>query len=178
MPITTNKQHLSLRGEVEFYDDESRINYLANLIEEGSQDGSIREFTLKMLNAKAIKSYDTIGEAKAIFDWVRDNITYRRHILCRDSFQTAPRTLALGSADCDQAAVLTDSMSASIGIPIGLRVVSSDNSKPFHHIYGIIGVPASNPTKWIAMDTTQKQFQLGDEPNYAKKKDWMIICGE
>jgi hypothetical protein len=169
---------MKLRGEFDFDDDESRIQYLANLVEEGSQDASVREFTINLLNSKGVKSYDTEGEIRAIYEFARDKITYRRHVLCRDSFTTAARTLQLMSADCDQATVLTTAMAVSVGIPVGFRLVSSDINRPFHHIYGIAGVPPHAPTKWIPMDTTQKKFNLGDEPNYKKHKDYMVICGE
>lgn len=167
---------MRLRGEYEFKTDDERMNKLAELIEEGSQDPQIIEFTKRLLNTEGVKSYDYLGEITTIFKWVRDNITYRRHVLCRDSFQTASRTLALRSGDCDQVLVLINSMLASVGIPIGARLISTDINKPYHHIYSLAGIPPSRPTRWIPLDATEKSAKVGWEPRYAKKKDYLIYC--
>jgi transglutaminase-like putative cysteine protease len=167
---------MNLRGEYEFKNDTDRINYLVGLIEEGSQDPQIREFTLNLLNAKGVPSYDYLGEIKAIFEWVRDNITYRRHVLCRDSFTTAKRVMELRSGDCDNCVVLLNSMLTSVGVPTGMRLVSSSLDKPFHHIYSLAGIPPTKPSQWIPLDATEKSAKIGYEPPYKKRKDYYIIC--
>ncbi|MCL6577977.1 MAG: transglutaminase family protein [Candidatus Bathyarchaeota archaeon] len=167
---------MRLRGEVNLSTDQERMDKLAELIEEGSQSPVIREFTLNLLNAKGVKSYDYLGEIEAIFEWVRDNITYRRHVLCRDSFTTAERTLKLRSGDCDNCVVLLNSMLASVGIPVGARIVSSSQTGPFHHIYSLAGVPPSDPKRWIPLDPTEKSARVGWEPAYAKRRDYQIVC--
>lgn len=168
---------MRLRGEHEFTTDQQRMDKLAELIEEGSQSPMVREFTLKLLNAKGVKSYDYLGEVNTLFEWVRDNITYRRHVLCRDSFTTAERVLKLRSGDCDNATVLLNAMLASVGIPVGARIISSDPAMGYHHIYSLAGIPPSNPRKWIPLDTTEKNAKIGWEPGYAIKKDFLIMCG-
>lgn len=170
------QDHMKLRGEHEFKTDAEKVKVLGDLVEEGSQSPYIREFTLRLLNAKGVKSYDYMGEIKAIFEWVRDNITYRRHVLCRDSFTTAERTLKLRSGDCDMVTVLLNSMLMSVGIPAGFRIVASRRDIPFHHIYSIAGVPPNNPKRWIPLDPTIKHFKVGQEVKYAKKRDFVVVC--
>lgn len=171
-----------LVGEVEFKTDQDRLDFLANLIEKGSQDTDVYSFTRQLLNNKKVDSYDKAGEIKAIGEWVRDNISYRNHITGRDSFQTAQRTLALGSGDCDQVTVLTNSMLATIGIPVAMRIISMDYNKPYHHIYALAGLRKTdalsggpNDNKWIPIDTTNKKQPIGWEPPYAKKRDFLVI---
>jgi len=164
------------RGEHEFFDDKGRIDLLADLIEKGSRNPTVYELTRRLLNAKKIKSYDDIGEIKAIHDWVRDNITYRNHIMCRDTFQGAERTIDLRSGDCDQASVLVCSMLMSLSIPTGLRIISTSHARPFHHIYSLAGNPKKDPSKWIPLDTINKSAPAGWEPRYVKKKDYRIFC--
>jgi len=167
---------MKLRGEIEFKSDKERVDYLASMIEEGSQDPYIREFTMKLLNASGVGSYDYMNEIKTIFNWVRDNIVYRRHVLCRDSFTTARRTMELKSGDCDNCVVLLNSMLASIGLPVGMRIVSSNPQRGYHHIYSLVGIPPSSPKKWIPLDATEKSAKVGWEPAYMKKKDFLIVC--
>jgi transglutaminase-like putative cysteine protease len=168
--------NMRLRGSIEFENDTDRIQYLADMVEAGSESPRIREFTLRLLNQKKVDSYDSMGEITAIFNYVRDTISYRRHVLCRDSFTTAERTLDLKSGDCDNVVVLLNSMLISVGIPTGFRIVSSKIDVPFHHIYSIAGLPVGNPAKWIPLDSTNKQAVVGWEPPYAKKKDFRILC--
>lgn len=170
--------------EYDFKTDKERIDFLADMVEKGSQDEVIYGFTRKLLNGQVpnknyqskVKSYDNLGEIKRLFEWCQDddNITYRNHIMCRDSYQHAIRTLELGSADCDQVTVLLCSMLASIGYPVAFRIISSSPLKSYHHIYALVGMPKSNPSKWIPLDATEKQFAFGQQHQYAKKKDYKI----
>ena len=43
---------MRLRGIYDVYSDEDRINLIANLVEEGSQDPDIRELAIKILHSK------------------------------------------------------------------------------------------------------------------------------
>lgn len=167
---------MRLRGTYEFVTDEERIKTLAQLIEEGSESPVVRQHTMELLNRKGIKSYDHKGEIKAIFEWVRDNITYRRHVICRDSFTTAERVLQLGAGDCDNMVVLVNSMLGSVGLPFGMRIISSSHDKSYHHIYSLAGLPPHNPTQWIPLDATEKLAFVGWEPKYAKKRDFVVKC--
>jgi len=168
---------MKLREKVDLKTDQERVDYLANLVEEGSEDPVIREFTVKLLRASGCKSYDYECEVKTIFGWVRDNIRYVRHVLCRDAYTTARRVLELRSGDCDNSSVLLNSMLASVGFPVGFRLVSSRPDRPFHHIYSLVGLPPSRPTRWVPLDATEKSAYVGWEPKYAKKKDFVIVCG-
>lgn len=178
----SGKYDTKLVGEVNFSTDQERLDFLAGLIEKGSEDSDIYSHTRLILNHRGIESYDKAGEIRAIGEWVRDNITYRNHITGRDCFQSAKRTMALGSGDCDQVTVLTNSMLASIGIPVAMRIVSMDINKPYHHIYALAGLRKSdalsggpNDNKWIPIDTTNKREPIGWEPRYAKKRDFLVI---
>lgn len=179
MPLSSYSSkdtNAKVRCEKNFYSDKSKVDFLADLIEEGSQNPTIYEFTRKLLNHKKVESYDNIGEIKACFYWVRDNIAYRNHVMCRDSFQTAERTFDMRAGDCDQATVLLNSMLLSVGIPTGMRIISTSHDKPFHHIYSLAGNPKNDPEQWIPLDTINKQQPMGWEPPYAKKIDFMVVC--
>lgn len=185
-------------GTVDFSTDKDRINFLANLAEKGSENPVIYGFTRKLLNGDVkgypkVQSYDSIGEVRRIFEWVRDNVSYRNHVKNRDSYQSAERTLELRTGDCDQMSVLLASMLATVGYDVAYRIIAAKEDMPFHHIYVLVGMPKHNPSKWIALDATENtntnaapsdglsgrtKFELGDEHNYARKRDFRIIFGE
>jgi len=91
---------MRLRGIYDVYSDEDRINLIANLVEEGSQDPDIRELAIKILHSKGVKEKDEIGEIKAIFEWVKKNIRYTKDVVGRDTYHTAKRILELKAGDC------------------------------------------------------------------------------
>lgn len=164
------------RCDKEFLSNRERIDFLADLIEEGSEDPVIYELSRRILVAKNVKSYDAEGEVKALFLWVRDNIRYTNHVMCRDSFQTARRTIDLKAGDCDQATVVLSAMFLSVGIPTAMRIITTDRSKPFHHIYSLAGLPKNNPSKWIPLDTINKSARVGWEPDFVDHRDYKVVC--
>jgi len=173
---------MHLRGELDFQTDDERIGFLANLVEEGSQNSTVREFTLNLLNQMKVDSYDRMGEITAIFKFVRDYFSYRNHVFGRDSFTTAQRTLQMyldtgrGSGDCDQYSVLIASMLMTVGIPAAFRIMTTDPNQSYHHIYPLAGYHlGKNDEKWIPMDATNKSAKLGWEPRYADKRDYKIV---
>ena len=91
---------MRLRGVYEVHTDEERLQLLADLVEEGSQDPVIRETAIRILKAYRVPEKDEIGEVKAIFDWVKRNIRYTKDITGRDSYHTAKRILELKAGDC------------------------------------------------------------------------------
>lgn len=172
---------MRLRGEYDVHSDEDRVKLIANLVEEGSQSPEIRKLTLGLLRKTGVAEKDSFGEINAIFNWVKRNIQYRGDIFCRDTFHKAERIIELRAGDCDDHTILLDSMLGSIGFPIGARIVSSRSDKPYHHIYALVGVKDSrfkSGLGWMPLDSTDKGYKVGQEPRWAKKKDYMFICGE
>ncbi|HDK42276.1 MAG TPA: transglutaminase domain-containing protein [Candidatus Pacearchaeota archaeon] len=167
-----------LRGEYNVNTDEDRIKLIADIVEESSKDPDIRELSLGILRKAGVQEKDTHGEIKTIFNWVKRNIQYRGDVFCRDSYHTANRIIKLRAGDCDDMSILLDSMLASVGIPIGARIMSSRMNKPFHHIYALAGVRTRQGMQWIPLDATNKSYNAGDEPKWAKKKDFLFVCGE
>jgi len=165
---------MRLRGVYEVHSDEERLQLLADLVEEGSQDPIIRETAIRILKAYRVPEKDEIGEVKAIFDWVKRNFRYTKDITGRDTYHTARRILELKVFDCDDATIILDSLLASIGYPVGARIITTSPDKGFHHIYSLVKVKG----KWIPLDPTNKRFKIGQEPRYYKKRDFQFILGE
>jgi len=177
---------MKLRELKDVYTDEDRIKVIANLVYEGSISPKIRALTHRILDEAGVyggmedmaKPKHQFAELEAVFNWVRDNITYRNDPYGTDAFHTAERILSMGSADCDDMTILLDSMLASIGWRVGARIVSSDANKPFHHIYSIAVFPKAADLKkarLVAMDPTVKYFRVGDQVPFAKKRDFLFL---
>lgn len=85
-----------------------RVKLIQNLVEESVKDPAMRELSLKI--TKSCPDRDGECEAKAIYDWVRNNIRYTGDVAPIkmkngqvegvDLFQTARRTVQFGGGDC------------------------------------------------------------------------------
>jgi len=102
-------------------------------------------------------------QIKRIFWHVKNNILYVQDPRGYEFIPTARRTVQLGAEDCDGHVVLVTSLLSSLGFAVGARVISTDGAN--WHIYGLCGFdPAYAPSKYIALDTTQKESYPGWEP--------------
>lgn len=112
---------------------------------------------------------DTECESRAIYDWMRRNIRYTGdiapHKLGRhgpvegvDLFQSPYRTLFdFRAGDCDDFADADCALATSVGIPCRWKITSptAEKSKDdYSHILPEHGIPASNPRRWDAADST------------------------
>ena len=164
---------LKLRSEHIVYTDKNKVQLIANLVEEGSQDPFIRELTINILKAYGTREKDAMDEISAIFDWVKRNIKYVKDVICRDSYHTAARIVKMQVADCDDFTILLNSMLGSIGYQTGARIITVDPAKGFHHIYSIIRIPQG---RWVALDASDKIHTVGTEPRWVKKRDFVFAC--
>jgi transglutaminase-like putative cysteine protease len=166
---------MRLRGEYDVATEQDRIQLIANLIEEGAKSPAIRELSLNILRQYGAREKNELDEVKAIFDYIKKNIQYRKDVRCKDSYHTPERILQLHSGDCDDFSILTDSMLMSVGYEVGLRIMASRADMPFHHIYSLVYLKKYG---WTALDGTNKSYGVGDQPKYAKKKDFVLQCGD
>lgn len=167
---------LKTQGEYTVNTEEERLQLIADRIEKGKKNPLIRELTLIILRESNAKEKSDIDEIRAIFNWIKKNIAYRRDVACLDSYHDAIQILTLQSSDCDDFTILTDAMLGSVGFyELGARIMSSDINKAYHHIYPLVYARGYG---WIPLDGSNKGYSVGQEPRYAKKKDYQFICGE
>jgi len=115
-------------------------------------------------------------ELVRIWDFVVLNFRYVYDPQSIDTFATAKLSLDAGGGDCDDAQILIGALAMAIGFPVRARVISTpDDPGNWVHIYPCIGLPKDNPTHWIPLDMTVKDFRPGDEwPDVAKALDFPI----
>jgi transglutaminase-like putative cysteine protease len=106
----------------------------------------IREAALTIL--RGVNSFS--DQARAIQQWVQQNIEYRRDPPDLELVQTPQVTLQLRAGDCDDHATLTAALLQSTGHPTQFIAVGLDGG-PWSHVLTqtLIG------TKWVAVETIQ-----------------------
>lgn len=93
---------------------------------------------------------DWAGEVEALHRFVRDQIRYVKDVRGVETVATPEYTVATGSGDCDDKAVLLASLLEAIGHPTKFTAIGfTPNS--FNHVF----VETKIGPRWIALETTE-----------------------
>lgn len=134
---------------------------MSKMVRAGKSRLPVRSLAQKIVSAVPNKAY--AAEAKAIQNWVRDNIRYTRDVNGVETLQTPEATLHIGQGDCDDHSILVAALLESIGHPTRFRAVA-------------VGVPAFNHVfaetkigpKWLTVETTEDWAMGYVPPNIHK----------
>lgn len=159
-------------------DIDTRVGLIGELIRKGSLNADLRERVVEMLASKCdalgriapgsgkwcVKEKDCLGEAQALFEYVRNPkskfaVRYTRDAMLADVFTAPERTLfKTHGGDCDDYVITLGSMLMAVGHPVRLRVVATrvqgvaDEKAPWSHIYLLTPTTFDNPNaKWAPM---------------------------
>jgi transglutaminase-like putative cysteine protease len=101
-----------------------------------------------------VREKDYVGEARAIHEWVRDNVRYVQDPREVEAVQTPPMTLNIGQGDCDDKATLAAALLESVNHPTRFKAVGPDSD--LTHVYVETYVVSRKGKTWIASDTTEQ----------------------
>lgn len=135
------------------------VGLIREQIDEGKQDPAIHRAVSGILSRKvgdgwAIEPKDHDAEVRAIFDYVRRNVRYQHDTHGIDTFRSPRRTLELRAGDCDDMTILIGSLAGAAGYPVKVKVVDTSGGG-YDHVYPLVGVPPTKPTRWVALDATE-----------------------
>jgi hypothetical protein len=103
----------------------------------------------------AVPEKDWPAEVKKVFEFIRTHVRYTRDPAARDTYTSAERTLAYYNiGDCDCYTILAGAMMRSIGYPVKIRIIWLRGQKTWGHIYLMVGMPPTGPTRWLAFDAS------------------------
>lgn len=54
------------------------VEHISDLIKRGAKDFTVRQTAIDILLQRAVKAKDYVGEIKALFEWVQQNIRYTK----------------------------------------------------------------------------------------------------
>ncbi len=146
---------------------ENTLRLMRDIIQKSSQNMVVRSWAEKII--KNIPANDELGEAKAIFDFLRKNTKYVKDIDGIEFIRTPMVSLQMievgdtPSLDCDDLTTLSLALLKSIGYPVILRATAY-KKKNFEHVYGLVRLYA----KWYSFDLT-KPYGLGWEGKEYKR---------
>lgn len=138
---------------------EDRIAHLRRRVNADKRNPEIYSFARRATNKKCgnrwcIPEKDNLGEARAVFQAIRNNVRYTSDIRGVDTYQNPSRTVQLGAGDCDDYSTLTCATLESLGIPCRFKVIRTKGANDWNHIYAQAGFPRQRPVRWISMDAS------------------------
>jgi hypothetical protein len=145
---------------------EERIDHIRKLTKKSSLDPKVKEKVFGVLTKRCnggkewcLAEKDYLAEIRALFKAVRDPssplaIRYTRDHVDVDQYASARRTFELHAGDCDCYSIALGAALMACGYPVRFRVIQTKGASSWSHIYLLVGVPPTNPTKWIPLDAS------------------------
>lgn len=144
------------------------VDKMKSIIINSSKNTYVREWAKNVVARVEVNNKK--AEARAIFDFVRDNVRYTRDPLGFEYLQTPPTVLedirlykeGKGErpvGDCDDMTLLSLSLLKSIGFEVAIKVVSFSNGKKFSHVYGLVKIGY----EWVPFDCVRPDQEMGWE---------------
>jgi hypothetical protein len=148
------------------------------LVRRDAHDPELRQLALELVSGCGGHQFEC--EIERLFDFVRDEITYRKDSVDREHVQDSRRTLALRTGDCASKSVLLASLLGSIGHRASFIVIGHDPDL-FSHVFveahgprgrtpldptpeaAIAGWSASAPVRWRYRIWFAPRRRLGEE---------------
>ena len=100
---------------------------------------------------QGLKQKDRIGEIRALWGFVKNNIRYVRDIRNVETVHTPEQILRQEAGDCDDKALLLAAMLESIGHPSAFWAIGKEPGR-FSHVLAMTRVGAK---KWLPLETTE-----------------------
>jgi transglutaminase-like putative cysteine protease len=139
---------------------------MTELVKNGKKNASVRAKALALTHDLPQK--DKLGEIRALFNFVQNNIRYVRDISGVETLAYPEQVLVQESGDCDDKSTLLAALLESIGHPTRFLAVGFQPGN-FSHVFveTIVG-----NKKWLSLDTTEPQPMGWRPPGIVNVLPW------
>ena len=150
---------------------EQTINQMRQLVDEALRDPSIIRLATDIV--RGVPAFNDIGEANALYEWVRQNIRFTKDPVNKEKLYPPSELLKIKAGDCDDISMLLGTLLMAVGYPARVMTVAAAGGSPeqFSHVYveGEIG------GQWIPMDPARWDSQFGvAPPEYTRARWWSL----
>lgn len=117
---------------------------MSQIVSESSKNPYIRKWAEHIV--RSVIPGNKLHEANAIYLFVRDKTRYLNDPDGMEYLQTPLYVLQqleksiMPSLDCDDSTMLSLSLLKSIGFPVAIRIISTNASNAYSHVYGLFSV--------------------------------------
>lgn len=130
---------------------------MAELARRGMKSPAVRAAAVQI--TRGLRQKDYLAEARAVHEWVRDQVRYVRDVAGVETLHTADRLLTDRAGDCDDKSVLIAALLGSIGHRLRFVAVGFGR-QGFAHVYpeALIG------GRWWPLEATEP-WPMGQGPS-------------
>jgi len=136
------------------------LEIMAELARRGREKWRVRRLAERIV--QALPQKNVIAEARAIHEYVRDNIRYTHDIRDVETLAPPDQTILRGVGDCDDKALLAAALLEALGHPVRFVAVGR---RMFDYQHVLIEVQLNGV--WVPVETTEN-VQLGWYPPNTK----------
>jgi Transglutaminase-like superfamily len=150
------------------------IGVMRRLVDQAVSDANFVRFAIDLV--RGVLPYNDIGEASAVYEWVKRNIRYTKDPVTKEKLYPPQDLLKIRAGDCDDISMLLGALMIALGYPARLITISANGSAPdeFSHVYLEAEVPPGSGA-WVPMDAARLDSQFGVEPPFwYRKRAWSL----
>lgn len=147
------------------------VRRIADLIREGRASALVRTVAEDVLEEAGVAPRDHVGEAEALFEFVRGHLVFRNDPIGVEMLTTADSLLVdHNQADCDEFVILLGSLLEAVGRHVRIKVVRAHRSLPWQHVYLEVRVHGM----WVPADATNAHEPLGWEVTHGDARTFLV----
>lgn len=154
------------------------IEQIRLLVDDAWKDSVVHRAAVDIIRAAGVQPYDSAGQVRAIYEWVRQNIYFVNDPVSKEALWPANDLLEMRAGDCDDInATLLPALLGAIGFETRLVTIAADRRAPenFSHIYAEVDLDG----RWIPIDAARPGAQFGvAPPNFYRRAWWSLTDGE
>jgi transglutaminase-like putative cysteine protease len=139
---------------------ETTLAAMRRFVEEYKTYPEVRELALSL--TRGLPQKDFHGEARALFNFVKNSIRYVKDINGVETVQTPLKTLEYGQGDCDDKATVLAALLESLGHETRLYAVGFAPQNISHVL-----LECNINGEWIALETTEP-VEFGWRPQFVQ----------
>ena len=150
------------------------LRRMSDIAREYSKHPTVIRLARAIVHSCPVK--DFACEARALFEWVRDNIRWTRDVYGVETLATPVRTLEMKAGDCDDLSTLLASLYLAVGFPVRYVVIANLPQHPqsFSHVF--VQVDITGEGDWVSADPSLPTASFGWEtPVQYRRMEWAVV---
>lgn len=151
------------------------IAMMQKMVGGAKRDDNVRQVVGQAIQKCTPKDY--FGYAKALYEWVRDNIKYAYDPHNCEYLESPRRVLKNKIADCDSQDMLLCSMFEQVGLQSQFVTIKADPNRQdeYTHVYTRVMIPKVG---WVVADPIMPDKWFGWEPPYPEGKRYWAASSD
>jgi transglutaminase-like putative cysteine protease len=129
------------------------LKHMRDAVRRGVLDPQMRPTALKIVSGIPSKAFHS--EVRRVFNWVRDNITYRLDATEVEQIHDAKITIAWRAGDCDDMCIVLATLLMCLGHTCRFIAVGFGERGDGMFTHVVLEVKPAGEGAWIALDATE-----------------------